>query len=532
MLNLRHLSWAAAIAALLLVVGPAEAGGAGTGCPPTDPGCLPASPGSVEVNPHPATSSGDLTTVDSGGVLMPIQSVISLPLARVDVAPLAGASAPSFPRLEVPGRYQDPADVSCGVQALGMALSALPGAPPASPALLGFLQGNGMMYDFGTGVEELAYAAQSFGYKGSAPFYGGDLDSLVSELNGGRPVVVSLGTNGTGAPGHFVTVTSVSADGNWVSYNDPTLGEVTVPASEFMRLWGLQGYSGVTVAAEPPPSAPDPMPWVAFSAAIMALISTSPLGRLRKGIGGKLEAGTSIGGSSKVTYSVPKPAPKPAPKPVAKPKPGAPVGVEKAEALFEANPPPPPTPPIPPGVTKAEEEFEAHAPPEPAIEKSIEKLIDAPVLACTLEGSWIGPAPANEPNPSSTLIDVLDAGCFVAGKLDPFDRNPAFVGTNVGTGAIVHNLDQGLQSVPPSNPIIAFVKLIVSALEGARDGVATAYNFACQQVKGEGIYHELLPLDEHLAEAEGAWQSMTLAQKAATVGITVAIVVGVLAIPK
>jgi hypothetical protein len=175
-----------------------------------------------------------------------------------------------------------------------------------------------------------------------------------------------------------VTVTGVSPDAQshgdawrWVSYNDPTLGEVTAPASEFMWLWGLQGYSGVTVAAEPPPSAPDPMPWVAFSAAIMALISISPLGRLRKGIGGKLEAGTSIGGSSKVTYSVPKPAPKP----VANPKPAAPVGVEKAEALFEANPPPPPTPPIPPGVTKAEEEFEAHAPPEAPPPLDLAKLL-------------------------------------------------------------------------------------------------------------------------------------------------------------
>jgi predicted double-glycine peptidase len=162
---------------------------------------------------------------------------------RAEVVPLGGSAspAPSFPKLNVPLRSQPStglgADVSCGVQALGMALSGLAGSSaPTSTALLGFLQGNGMMYDFGTGVEELAYAAQAFGYRGATSFYEGDLALLQSELEAGRPVVVSLGSNGEGLPGHFVTVTGISPDGRYLSYNDPTLGQVTVSTEEFLRL--------------------------------------------------------------------------------------------------------------------------------------------------------------------------------------------------------------------------------------------------------------------------------------------------------
>src|SRR3990172_7507555 len=165
---------AAALAAAL--VAPAWA----DDCSPGAPVCLPQPPGSVEVNPGPAT--GDLGfdrlslgQVGSPGRLTPIDAVIPMPLA---VAPLAlspaeasGDAAPDFDSLSVPMRYQDPSDVSCGIQALGMAMDGLGIGAPESSAMLGFLQNNGMMYDFGTGVEELAYAAQSFGYKGSYAFH-------------------------------------------------------------------------------------------------------------------------------------------------------------------------------------------------------------------------------------------------------------------------------------------------------------------------------------------------------------------------
>ena len=35
-----------------------------------------------------------------------------------------------------------------------------------------------MMYDFGTGVEELAFAAESFGYRGSYAFHDASLADL------------------------------------------------------------------------------------------------------------------------------------------------------------------------------------------------------------------------------------------------------------------------------------------------------------------------------------------------------------------
>ncbi|NIS82207.1 MAG: hypothetical protein GTO14_18825, partial [Anaerolineales bacterium] len=202
-------------------------------------------------------------------------------------------------------RYQDPSDVSCGVQALGMAMGGLGGPAPSSNALLGFLQGEGMMYDFGTGVEELAYAAQSFGYKGSVPFHDWSLEQLRGELVKRRPVVVSLGANGEGLPGHFVTVTGISPDGKWVTYNDPTLGKQVVSAEEFSKLWGLQGNSGVAVRKEPAAGTSDATPWVAMAAGLMAAISTTPLALRRKGTGGRLIRARSAGGSSRPPYPAP-----------------------------------------------------------------------------------------------------------------------------------------------------------------------------------------------------------------------------------
>ncbi|HET7010461.1 MAG TPA: C39 family peptidase [Anaerolineales bacterium] len=400
MSNLRHMIEAASIAALLLLMGPGGAAAANSGCPPTDPECLPAPPGSVEINPYPEMGASELVGVDPAGAFVPVEAVIPMPLARVDVEATNTSSVPAFPSLAVPLRHQDPSDVSCGVQALGMALSALPGAAPASPALLGFLQGNGMMYEFGTGVEELAFAAQSFGYRGSTSFHGGDIGMLAAELEAQRPVVVSLGANGEGQPGHFVTVTGISPDGQWISYNDPTLGDVTITASEFMRRWGLQGYSGVLVATEPPAAAPDPMPWVALTAAVMALISTSPLGLLRKGIGGRLEEGAGSG-PRKATSSPPKPAPKSASKPKPRPKPAAPRGAIKAEAAFEADPPPAPPTPVPPGVAKAEEEFEATGTPAPPT--MLTSRFDEEGPAVGLSSSTPTPIVTQTPRPGGSL---------------------------------------------------------------------------------------------------------------------------------
>jgi predicted double-glycine peptidase len=351
----------AALIAALFVLAPV----AFADCPPGNPECELFPPESEEVNPDPGSGVGLAGEVASPGPLLPVQVVIPMPLPR-----LAGASpvmvavgAPAnLPRIEIPLRYQDQDDVSCGVQALGMALDGLEGAAPTSPALLGFLQDQGMMYDFGTGVEELAYAAQSFGYRGSYAFHGATLEDLAAQLVVGSPVVVSLGANGEGVPGHFVTVTGISADGKWVAYNDPTLGRKMISAEEFTRLWGLQGNSGVAVLKEVPAGAPDYSPWVALMAGVMALVSMTPLGARRQGVGGRVDSGG--GGGKAAPKSAPKPAPKTAAKP--KPKPAVPAAVTRAEEAFEANPPPPPATPPPPGVDRAERFFEANPPPEPA----------------------------------------------------------------------------------------------------------------------------------------------------------------------
>ncbi len=213
----------AALIAALFVLAPV----AFADCPPGNPECELVPPESEEVSPDPGSGVGLAGEVASPGSLLPIQAVIPMPLPRLAEASqaLVALGAPAnVPGIQIPLRYQNPDDVSCGVQALGMALDGLEGAAPTSSALLGFLQDNGMMYDFGTGVEELAYAAQSFGYHGSYAFHGASLEDLAAQLAAGSPVVVSLGANGEGVPGHFVTVTGISADGKWVVLQRPDAG--------------------------------------------------------------------------------------------------------------------------------------------------------------------------------------------------------------------------------------------------------------------------------------------------------------------
>ena len=83
-----------------------------------------------------------------------------------------------------------------------------------------------------------------------------------------------------------MTLTGISADGAWVTVNDPALGPQTLPIDEFLELWASQGNSGVVVAREPPVApdgAPvDAMPWVALMAGVMALVSTTPWGSRRR----------------------------------------------------------------------------------------------------------------------------------------------------------------------------------------------------------------------------------------------------------
>jgi hypothetical protein len=305
---IRALTVAALFAALFVLALPAQAD-----CGDGDPTCLLEPPISVEIRTDSTSGDASLTAAESGA-LTPLDFTVPMPLPRRVEAPSVSSysetnstdSIPDFTNISIPMRYQAAGDVSCGVQALGMALDGIDGSAPTSNSLLGFLQDQGMMYDFGTGVEELAHAAQNFGYAGSLPFHGWSLDQLSATLAEGKPVVVALGANGDGEPGHFVTVTGVSSDGKLVSYNDPTLGKQVIPAEEFERLWGMQGSSGVYVAEAAPAGAPaDYAPWVALAAGLMALVSTTPLALQRKGIGGVLTAPGGGSNASSPPYAAP-----------------------------------------------------------------------------------------------------------------------------------------------------------------------------------------------------------------------------------
>ncbi|MEE8121241.1 MAG: papain-like cysteine protease family protein [Anaerolineales bacterium] len=300
---LRALTVAALFAALFVLAFPAHAD-----CGDSDPTCLLEPPISVEIRTDSSSGDASAMAADSGA-LTPLNFAVPMPLPRRVEAPSVSTqsepestdSIPDFTTLSIPMRYQTAGDVSCGVQALGMALDGIKGSAPTSNSILGFLQDQGMMYDFGTGVEELAHAAQNFGYAGSLPFHGWSLEQLSVTLAEGKPVVVALGANGEGEPGHFVTVTGVSADGKWVSYNDPTLGHQVISSEEFLHLWSLQGSSGVSVAEAIPAGAPNYTPWTALAAAMMATLALAPsmLSDVRrKGVGGMLIGKAGSGGTT------------------------------------------------------------------------------------------------------------------------------------------------------------------------------------------------------------------------------------------
>ena len=284
------------IAALVLVVGPA-----GADCPDGQD-CPLEAPQSREVSRAPEPAADLAAIPDPAGV-------VPMPLpARMEVG-LGGevGAIPAIERLRVPLLRQGAEEVTCGAYALAMALSGLPGAPPSAEAILEHLRAQGWLYEFGTGVEELAATAAHFGYAGTLPFHDGSLDELQAELAAGRPVVVALGLNGEGQPGHFVTLTGISEDGAWVSYHDPAQGELVLSVGEFLRLWNEQGYAGVKVGLEAQAAGQGSAsltPWLTLAAGLMALISQTPLVRRRRGIGGALAA-TESGTGGPPPYPAP-----------------------------------------------------------------------------------------------------------------------------------------------------------------------------------------------------------------------------------
>ncbi|MFN2149395.1 MAG: C39 family peptidase [Anaerolineales bacterium] len=278
----------AAASVLILLAQPASAQ-----CNPGDPDCALDPPISREITNHEGSAPQLPGSGESLHSLQPLD-VPAPPFVLADPETVLQPEAlgADFETLAVSLRRQEPGDLSCGVQALGMALDGLDGAGPTSATLLAFLQAQGYLYEFGTGVEELAAAAVHFGYAGAYSFHGWSLDQLRQELAAGRPVVLDLGANGPGQPGHFITLTGISPDSHWLAFHDPLLGERILPLSEFQALWNAQGASGVAVGTNAP-TAGDPgfESWMTAVLAMMATLSLAPgmLGRKdRPGVGGAL----------------------------------------------------------------------------------------------------------------------------------------------------------------------------------------------------------------------------------------------------
>ncbi len=194
--------------------------------------------------------------------------------------------------LDVPLRTQDPETVFCGPTSLGMAFDFLQKQsanhqPPATSDLIQFMKSKNLLYDFGTGVEELAYAARLQGYEGSYYFSEWDITRLKQELHEGRPVLTPIKLDNYKQPvGHFVTVTGFSPDEQFVIANDPLKGEVHIPVDKFNADWQANGARGVVVAPKPVPTIPDStLPLFAGVGAVAALAALAALGTARKGLG-------------------------------------------------------------------------------------------------------------------------------------------------------------------------------------------------------------------------------------------------------
>ena len=286
------------------------------GDPPPDPEPIQA-PWITGVNPSVEKSTAPAVDLDPSGLIESWKGVdLSLMTGSPDFVELEPQAdpvfEPGFDSLAVPQLYQDPNDATCGAASLGMALEFLAlngeGNAPSQAALVGDLKEAGLLYETGTGVEELAYLARNHGYQGTTAFHDWTLAQLQEQLDAGNPVVVSLGSNGEDQTGHFVTLTGISEDGKWVSYNDPVLGKQIVSTEDFQSLWEIQGNAGLVAHKEPLSAVDDAMlPWMGLFSALAALAVIAkqvPLGEeltglismirgaladpRRKGLGGQL----------------------------------------------------------------------------------------------------------------------------------------------------------------------------------------------------------------------------------------------------
>ncbi len=195
------------------------------------------------INPDVVLSEGNVGETHPSDSFSPVD--ISLPVL-LDSPPFVALEPHTSEQVIVDNTpARDFSDVNCGPSALAHALYMLNPAEKIPETTLNqlssFLAARGLMYDWGTGIEELTFAAREIGFKGSYFFQDWSFEKLAEVLRQAKPVVVSLGTNGSEQPGHFVTLTGISADGDWINIYDPAHGEIG-PVQEGVPL--LVGNSG------------------------------------------------------------------------------------------------------------------------------------------------------------------------------------------------------------------------------------------------------------------------------------------------
>jgi len=260
------------------------------------------------VNPDAVLSEGNLADSLPSGSFVP--AGISLPVLVDPPIYVELKSQPTTQYNTFSDSSKSEINVNCGPAALAQSLRILDpegiNLQPTTNQLSAFMSKRGLMYDWGTGVEELAYAAREFGYEGSIPFKGWSLEQVAEVLNQGKSVVIPLGTNGENRPGHFVTLTDISEDGRWITIQDSTDGESILSREEFLSLWQKQGSSGMIPQKELSATQPDPMlPWMGLFGAISALALTvnqsagsresKMLAQLRKQLANPLRKGIGAG---------------------------------------------------------------------------------------------------------------------------------------------------------------------------------------------------------------------------------------------
>jgi ribosomal protein S7 len=225
------------------------------------------------INPDVVLSEGIQGDTHPSDSFNPMEIELPLLVQPPDYIDLDSQPASNLFPLSSPARNFN--DVNCGPQALSQALAILDpekneGAPAANQ-LTDFLADRGLMYDWGTGVEELVYAAREFGYGGSFLFKNWDFEQLAEYLRKSSPVVVPLGSNGEERSGHFVVLTGISEDGQRIYYQDPGFGVSVLSKSDFRQLWEIQGNAGMIPQTEAPFTADPMLPWFGLFGAISAL---------------------------------------------------------------------------------------------------------------------------------------------------------------------------------------------------------------------------------------------------------------------